>query len=89
MAEKSQPPQLAIEDAIHLLQTSRGPDLKGTAADGYSAVLTTSGAKADILRAKSTFGMGADFADNRPIVGTELGQRLGQSKGFNTRPDRA
>lgn len=62
MAEKSQPPQLAIEDAIHLLQTFRGPDLtrtigqiekslKGTAADGYSAVLTTSGAKADILRA--------------------------------------
>jgi hypothetical protein len=38
---------------------------------------------------KSTFGMGADFADNRPIVGTELGQRLGQSKGFHTRPDRA
>src|SRR6266550_1218287 len=34
---------------------------------------------------KSTFGMGADFADNRPIVGTELGQRLGQSKGFHTR----
>ena len=31
----------------------------------------------------------ADFADNRPIVGTELGQRLGQSKGFHTRPDRA
>jgi hypothetical protein len=27
--------------------------------------------------------------DNRPIVGTELGQRLGQSKGFHTRPDRA
>jgi hypothetical protein len=29
--------------------------------------------------------MGADFADSRPIVGTELGQ----SKGFHTRPDRA
>ena len=26
---------------------------------------------------KSTFGMGADFADNRPIVGTELGRYLG------------
>jgi len=37
---------------------------------------------------KSTFGMGADFADNRPIVGTELGQRLGQSKGFHARRDR-
>ena len=38
---------------------------------------------------KSTFGVEADFADNRPIVGTELGQRLGQSKGSHTRPDRA
>ena len=27
----------------------------------------------------STFGTGAEFVDNRPIVGTELGQRLGQS----------
>jgi hypothetical protein len=35
---------------------------------------------------KSTFGMAADFADNRPIVGTELEQRLGQSKGFHARP---
>src|SRR5207244_9414812 len=37
----------------------------------------------------STFGTGADFVDNRPNVGTELGQRLGQSKEFHTRPDRA
>jgi hypothetical protein len=62
MAEESKPSQLAIGDAIHLLQTFRGPDLtrtigqiekslKGTAADGYAAILTTSGAKADILRA--------------------------------------
>jgi len=41
------------------------------------------------LQPQGMFGMGADFADNRPIVGTELEQRLGQSKGFHTRPDRA
>src|SRR6266566_5203701 len=62
MAEDSKPPQLAIEDAIHLLQTFRGADLtrtiyqieeslRGVSADSYSAVLTTSGAKAEVLGA--------------------------------------
>jgi len=40
--------------------------------------------------AEIDFRHGSRFRrDNRPIVGTELGQRLGQSKGFHTRPDRA
>jgi hypothetical protein len=30
--------------------------------------------------------MAADFADNRPIVGTELGQWLGQPKRLQMRP---
>ena len=62
MAEKSKPPQLAIEDAIHLLRTFRGADLtrtiyriekalKGASADTYAAVLMTSGAKAEVLAA--------------------------------------
>src|SRR5258708_14815430 len=62
MAEESKPPQGAFADAIHLLQMFRGPDLtrtigqiekslKGTSADSYAAVLTTSGAKAEILGA--------------------------------------
>jgi len=61
MAEVSKPSELGISDAIHMLQSFRGPDLtrtigqiekslKGTTAEGYAAVLTTSGAKADILR---------------------------------------
>jgi hypothetical protein len=60
MAEESKPPQAALAGAIHLLQTFRGPDLtrtigqiekslKGVSADSYAAVLTTSGAKAEIL----------------------------------------
>jgi hypothetical protein len=62
MAEESNPSQLAIEDAICLLQTFRGANLtrtiyqiekslKGASADGYAAVLTTSGAKAEVLGA--------------------------------------
>src|SRR5690348_14950778 len=62
MAEQSKLPQLAIADAIHLLQAFRGPDLtrtisqiekslKGIAADGYAEALTTSGAKAEVLGA--------------------------------------
>ena len=60
MAEESMAPTLAIADAIHLLQTFRGTDLsrtigqiekslKGASADGYSEVLTISGAKAEVL----------------------------------------
>ena len=56
------PSQLAIEDAIHLLQTFRGADLtqtiyqiekslRGVSAESYSTVLTTSGAKAEVLGA--------------------------------------
>jgi hypothetical protein len=62
MAEDSKPPQLALADAIYLLQTFRGVDLtrtiyqiekslKGVSADSYAAVLTTSGAKAEVLGA--------------------------------------
>jgi hypothetical protein len=62
MAGESSPSQLAIEDAIRLLQTFRGANLTGTihqiekslrgaSADGYAAALTTSGAKAEVLGA--------------------------------------
>src|SRR5271168_1214145 len=62
MAENSKPHQLAIADALDLLQTFRGADLtqtiyqietslRGASADGYAAVLTTSGAKAEVLGA--------------------------------------
>jgi hypothetical protein len=56
------PSQLAIEDAIHLLPTFRGADLtqtiyqiekslRGVSAESYSTVLSTSGAKAEVLGA--------------------------------------
>jgi 3-hydroxy-3-methylglutaryl CoA synthase len=62
MAEQSKPTQLAIAEAIHLLQTFRSADLtqtiykiekslKGVSAQNYSAVLATSGAKAEALGA--------------------------------------
>jgi hypothetical protein len=62
MAEKSKPPQSAIEDAVHLLQTFRGADLtrtigkieqslRGIFADAYAEVLATSGVKAEVLGA--------------------------------------
>jgi hypothetical protein len=62
MAEESKPRQLSIEDAIHLLQTFRGADLtrtigqiekslKGASSNGCAAVLTTCGARADVLGA--------------------------------------
>jgi hypothetical protein len=62
MAEETKPSQFAIEDAIHLLQTFRGADLtrtiyqiekslRGASADSYAAVLTTTGAKAEVLGA--------------------------------------
>lgn len=62
MAEEPKPSQLAIENAIHLLQTFRGADLtrtiyqiekslKGASAETYAEVLTTSGAKAEVLGA--------------------------------------
>ena len=62
MPEESKSSQLAIEDAIHLLRTFRGEDLtrtigqiekslKGASADSCAAVLTTSGAKAEVLGA--------------------------------------
>ncbi len=60
MAEQSKQPQIAVAEAIHLLQRFRGADLtqtiyqiekslKGVSAQNYSAVLTTSGAKAEVL----------------------------------------
>lgn len=62
MAKESQRSQLAIEDALHLLQTFHGADLtqtiyqiekslRGASADSYAAVLATSGAKAEVLGA--------------------------------------
>lgn len=62
MAEESKPSQVAVTGAINLLQAFRGPDLtrtigqiekslKGVASDSYAEVLTTSGAKAEILGA--------------------------------------
>lgn len=61
MAGDSNQPQIAVAEAIGLLQTFRGTDLtriigriekslKGVATDGYAAVLRTSGAKRDILK---------------------------------------
>jgi hypothetical protein len=62
MATESKQPQIAVSEAIHLLQTFRGLDLtrtigqiekslKGVGSEGYSAVLGTTGAKREILRA--------------------------------------
>jgi len=62
MASEPKQPQIAVAEAIHLLQTFRGADLtqtiyqiekslKGVPAESYSTVLTTSGAKAEVLGA--------------------------------------
>ncbi len=62
MGEHLKPPQVPVADAIHLLQTFRGADLtqtiyqiekslKGVSAHNYSAVLTTSKAKSEVLGA--------------------------------------
>src|SRR5271165_4687610 len=62
MAGESKQPQIAVAEAIHLLQMFRGADLKktfyqiekslkGAFAESYSTVLTASGAKAEVLGA--------------------------------------
>ncbi len=62
MAEDSRTQQTAITQALHLLQTFRGADLtqtiyqieksvKGVSAEKYSEVVSTSGAKAEVLAA--------------------------------------
>ncbi|MGB7434355.1 MAG: hypothetical protein WBR26_05625 [Candidatus Acidiferrum sp.] len=62
MREQSKQPHIAVAEAIHLLQAFRGADLtqtiyqiekslKGVSAQNYLAVLTTSGAKAEVLGA--------------------------------------
>jgi hypothetical protein len=62
MVEETKQPQIAVAEALHLLQTFRGADLtqtiyqiekslKGTSTDSYATVLTTSGAKAEVLGA--------------------------------------
>lgn len=62
MAGESKQPQIAITEAIHLLHAFRGADLtqtiyqieqsvKGVSAEKYSAILSTSGAKAEVLGA--------------------------------------
>ena len=62
MAGESKQPQIAVAEAIHMLQMFRGADLtqtiyqiekslKGASAESYSTVLTASGAKAEVLGA--------------------------------------
>ena len=62
MAEESKQSQMAIAQAFHLLQTFRGADLaqtiyqieksvKGVSGGKYSAILESSGAKAEVLGA--------------------------------------
>jgi len=62
MAEPSKQPQIAVAEALDLLQTFRGVDLtrtiyqiekslKGVCTESYQSVLTTSGAKAEVLGA--------------------------------------
>src|SRR3981081_3893451 len=62
MAEDSRPHQIAIAQALHLLERFRGADLtqtiyqieksiKGVSAEKYAAGLSTSGAKAEVLGA--------------------------------------
>ena len=62
MGEQSKQPHIAVAEAIHVLQAFRGADLtqtiyqiekslKGVSAQNYAAVLTTSGAKAEVLNA--------------------------------------
>jgi hypothetical protein len=62
VTEESKPSEIAIEDAIHWLQTFRGANLtrtiyrietslKGASADSYASVLTTSGARTEVLGA--------------------------------------
>ena len=62
MAEPSKQPQIAVAQAIHLLQAFHGADLtqticqvekllKGVSQEGYACVLMSSGAKAEVLGA--------------------------------------
>lgn len=62
MAEQPKPPQLAVADAIRLLQTFRGTDLtqtiyhiektlRGVSVDAYAAALATIGAREEVLGA--------------------------------------
>jgi hypothetical protein len=62
MADTSKQPQTAIAEALHLLQTFRGADLTqtiyqieksvgGISAEKYAEVVSTSGAKAEVLGA--------------------------------------
>lgn len=64
MAEELKTQRSAVAEAIHLLEAFRGPDLtqtiyrveqslKGVSARNYAAVLTSSGAKAEVLAAAS------------------------------------
>src|SRR6267154_1944970 len=75
MAEESQQPQIAIAEAIHLLQTFRGADLtqtiyeieksvRGVSAERYSEVLATSRAKAEILGAAGLVSVAQAFLDD-------------------------
>jgi hypothetical protein len=62
MADTSKQPQIVIAEALHLLETFRGADLtqtiyqieksvKGVVAEKYTEIVSTSGAKAEVLGA--------------------------------------
>lgn len=62
MADQPKPQRVAVAQAIHLIETFQGADLtgtiyrieqslKGTSADAYATVLTTTGAKTEVLAA--------------------------------------
>jgi hypothetical protein len=62
MADYSKPSQIAIAEAIRLLQTFRGADLtqticqiekslRGVSTQNYSSILTATNAKAEVLSA--------------------------------------
>lgn len=88
MAGESKQPQIAVAEAIHLLQMFRGADLtqtiyqiekslKGASAESYSTVLTASGAKAEVLGAA---GLVKQLAGQINVVIHALGDTLVPSR---------
>jgi len=76
----------AIRRALLPVQIHSPIDHVGHLATLAQAALLKKFGKSDVYDffRKSTFGMAADFADNRPIVGTELGTMVGTAE---TAPD--
>jgi hypothetical protein len=90
MVEESRQPQIAIAQALHLLQTFRGADLtqtiyqieksvKGVGAANYPAILEASRAKTEMLAAglyeSLATGHGATLASIRARRGVGGGSR--------------